>query len=74
MSALRWRFPSGSFSPFLLYRKVRPIQQKNSAQNAHLADLKIVATQHRSGAKESQATLSFFFALKILEESFLRKP
>jgi hypothetical protein len=31
--------------------------KKRSAQDAHLADMKLVAMQHRSGAKESQATL-----------------
>jgi hypothetical protein len=44
---------------FLLYRKVRPIKQKRFARDAHLADMYLVAAQHRSGAKESQATLYF---------------
>jgi hypothetical protein len=44
---------------FLLYRKVRPIKQKRFALDAHLADMYLVAAQHRSGAQESQATLYF---------------
>jgi hypothetical protein len=31
--------------------------KKRFARDAHLADMKLVAAQHRSGAKESQATL-----------------
>ena len=42
---------------FLLYRKVRPIKQKRSAKDAHLAEKKIIASQFRTGAEESQATL-----------------
>jgi hypothetical protein len=45
------------FVLFLLYRKIRPIKQKTLREDAHLADMKFVALQHRSGAKESQATL-----------------
>lgn len=43
--------------PFLLYRKVRPIKQKRSAKDAYLAEKKLIASQFRTGAKESQATL-----------------
>jgi hypothetical protein len=42
---------------FVLYRK------KRFARNAHLAVMKFVATQHRSGAKESQATLFYCICL-----------
>jgi hypothetical protein len=42
---------------FLFYRKIRPIKQKTLREDAHLADMKFVALQHRSGAKESQAIL-----------------
>jgi hypothetical protein len=35
------------------------LQQKQLRVDAHLADWNLVAAQHRSGAKESQATLYF---------------
>ncbi len=33
------------------------IEQKRSAKDAHLAEMKFIASQYRSGAKESLATL-----------------
>jgi hypothetical protein len=45
----------GSF--FALWESSSHRAKKRSARDAHLTAGKLVAAQHRSGAKESQATL-----------------